>query len=1227
MMVSNFISPLQAVQSISIFTYLNTLSDFLLAGNFLNPINEHQPIPIVNSLFNYLLNDYQEDRHSIIHVEFLENDHSPKINNIYNYSTFWNRNRNEIIKTRKEFLARKLIENTDLYGSEENEALDEIFIDALYSHLILTLVFEKYTNIYGFLIDVVRKSTSGKINSLHEQIFKKLSKEIFLTENGYESKLEDMSVRTIIQEFIYPLLPKANEETNLASVDYIYGSAGSTFVHSIKSKRFLMMDENNGTKKVKEEEELSNYVTIAHAVEQSVIVGQLEKSALAIFALPALLNYVYNHREDLRNRTLGNIVNNSTLGSDAYKILFRYLSAKFDQVRTAESNDYRLQFYLTMMNFQNRTMLAREMIRNNCPNVKEKFLEQEVLRYKNSPDDYRCKSGEKLENLNRIYQDQVNNAATKYLVYEKKSIRNAFGEDLIKSIEANEVEISKGLVHYVYDGLNVYEKQLVKGSADLFRFRYLKNETSVYYAVIREDNNLSVLVEDDGATGNCTDKPISDSVTTTTSTESGNSATSTSQPSGSASSKNSTLSLTVLIQQIPKSSIIHCNSKDFYQKLGLTPAPKLRENNFLNVKKKKEESFDKFLTRISEERATLLNKTLAAEGYDQTRKEWWKDFGLSLIPFYTCRHAVVEKKYEEAELSCLMDAITAIPVVREFANLFSKLTTSVTKTVIHSAGTTFSSLAQRMTVKEVLLKLGPVIATEVQNLSRQFTMETFKKFGLSLFRYLDPGFEFIYTIGKSGIRSIITLVTVIRKYISSLESIIMDLLATENKIENSIRKVGTISNWDIFVNSLTQKNSGYGYKFLQLPDKRTFQLRRIQEYNTKLPVVLISEEDETLCMTLNIKTGEVRKKVFHLKTESYLYKTEFRVESFHNSRFCKAYRLKRTPTTFSCLRNILLERREITEDAAMDFVQDQTELTKDVVQKQLRNFIFPDEGELQLKFVQDWWELISSGNKEVPNWSREYQIENAELFESLRYSDRLDGIISKEDAFKRIGALGLGEKQNKYFPNLASFMLIQTFNKNRVFESLTFEDYVALQHYMRSGYAKIASTTLEAKYMREAIYRLAIRQGDNPFKECTLFRGTTKTPEAVDQLFFTNNKEVVFNRFTSSTSSREVAKKFLRGRADRINVLYEMKFSEPFLRANFEEISFLKEYETILLPGSVFDIKKLGYETIDDAETLVVQMSFNHEKVPKHKSFKNTMEQLAKLKKDFVIADESSDVL
>lgn len=649
----------------------------------------------------------------------------------------------------------------------------------------------------------------------------------------------------------------------------------------------------------------------------------------------------------------------------------------------------------------------------------------------------------------------------------------------------------------------------------------------------------------------------------------------------------------------------------------------MRDNNFPYLKKQKGESFDKFLSRISEERATLFNKTLALEGYDQTRKEWWKEFGLSLIPFYSCRHAFVEKNYFEAELFCSIDALAAIPVVRDFAKVFSKLSTSVTKAVVNSAGTTFSSLAERMTVREVLLKLGPVITTEMENLSKHFTMETYKKLGLSLFRFLDPGFEFIYTIGKSGMKSLITLVTVIRKFISSLEAILTDLLATEYKIKNSVKKIGTLFNRDVFINSL---NSGYGYKFLQT-DKRIFQLRSIREYDTTLPVIqILDEEDETLCMALDPKTGEVRKKVIHLKTENYNpYKTEFRVESFHDTRYCLEYRSKRSPTSSLCLRNILLERRELMEVAAMDFVEDKTTLTKDVVREQLRNFIFPDDGDLHLKFVQDWWESISSGSKELPDWSKEYLIDNPELFANLRYSDKLDEMINKEEAFERIEALALGECQKKFFPNLASFMLIQTFNRDRVYESLTFEDYIALQHYMRNGYTRIGSATLEAKYMREAIYRLAIRQGDNPFKEWTLFRGTTKTPEAVNRLFFSENKQMVFNRFTSSSSSREVAKKFLRNRTDRINVLYEMEFSEPFLRANFEEIGFLKEYESILLPGSVFDIKKREYERIDGVQTLVVQMSFNHEKLPKHKSYRNAMEQLAKLKKD-IVADERSDV-
>ncbi|XP_051154601.1 uncharacterized protein LOC127277484 [Leptopilina boulardi] len=1189
---ANFTSPLQAVQTISIFTYLNTLSDFLFARNFLNETNQYQPIPIVNALYNYIFDDYKE----------------------YNYSTIdYHENRTKIINERKIDLAGKLIEGTDLYGWKENEILDPTFGDAIYKHIINTLVFEKYTNIYGFLVEIIRSSVDVKINTMYEKINFQLSVEIFLTENGRETKLEPLVISHIIQDFITPLLPYPKGEMNLLAVDYVYAQAGSIFLHSTKRSDFTTVDG------------FDDYVTIAHAIENLVISGKIDKSALGIFALPALLHYVYKEKQKLRNQK--NIINNSTLGIEAYKMLFTYLDKKFTEAEEAEKNDYRYQFHLALSNFKNRTTLAREIIRSKCSSVKENNLEDEVTKYKNNPDDYQCNSrnGKTLEDVNRLYQEQVDKIADKYFRYEKESIREAFGSDFIKSVDAAKVEISRGLVHNSYDGFSVYETQLVKEANDLFRFYFSDNETSVYYAILRKDNEITV-VEENRSVFNCS--TIFRGASSTTNSEasdgfasSANSGIST----GTAASDNST-TYTVSPSSVNSAvstdfaltTVIQCNPDAFRDKLHLDRTEKFRNNYFPVIKKSVDEKFDTFLNRIAEERAAKFKENLSLQGYDQTTKEWWKVFGLSFLPFYTCIHGIKTQNLEQTQLGCQLDVLLALPLVGEIGYLATKLTTAVTRSILFSAGTTLESLFLRTTIRETLANLGSILITEGAEFSSFFTSEIFRNLGLSLFRYVDPGFELIYTIGKGGLRSVITIIGALEKYSLSFRRLENILLETETKLLNSLRKVQTLFEKNIYVRSLSSK-TGYGYRFLQL-DNQILQIRKVEEYEGEIPLVRISK---TSYKAVNIYSKEIKPQVLHLLDERlHLISPKFRIKSYHNSQLCAGSRKKRSLSI--CLRNALRERRKIIEKAAIDFTgQHLRELTEETVCKQLRRFVFPGNGQLQLNFVTEWRALIKSGNTNLPIWTKQYEIKDPDLFDKLRYSDAMDkSSVSLHDVLD-----GLKIIQNKNNPlrelnpmDEAPFFA-EVFKLNKAYESVTFPDYYALYNYMTTGYTRINRNTIEAKNMREALYRLAIRQSDDPIEEFSqnLFRGETRSSEIVEKLFYSGKKEIEFQRFTSTSTNRNTAMKFqYRQNFDGVKIFYHMQFSERYFRAKVENIiGAYSEGESVLLPGSKFNIDNILKSVSRYGEDILhVRLSFRHEEFPKYLCYKNIMNELEKLKKN-----------
>ncbi|XP_051154600.1 uncharacterized protein LOC127277482 [Leptopilina boulardi] len=1216
----NFTSPLEAVQTISIISYLNTLSDFLFISNFLNETDQNQPIPVVNAFFNYLFDDYEEDRSEFIELNFITKQRNviPRNYKNYNYSTIdYHENRTKIINERKIHLAGILIEGTDLYGGKENEILDPTFVDALYRHLISSLVFEKYTNIYGFLVEIVRSSVDVKINTMYEKINFKLSEEIFLTENGRETKLEDLSVSKIVGEFIVPLLPKSRKEMSLTSLDYIYAAAGSVFLYTTKGNIFLASRDlglRNST------DQFSNYAVISHAIEQSVISGGIDKSALGIFGLPALLYYVYKEKEMLRTQSTGQIINNSTLRIEAYRMLFSYLNQTFAHVEQAQKNDYRYQFYAALSNFKNRTTLARENIRSKCSTVKDEDLEQEVLKYKNNPNDYQCNTGngKKLEDINLLYQEQVNSLTNKYIVYETESIREAIGADFIKSVDANKVKISKGLFTYIYDIRDARQFQWVKDSADLFRFEFIDNGTSLYFAVLRDNNEILVMLQND-AISNCSTISSRASFATNyaASTDLASSVNSFASADFASSANFSTSTGSV------PNTVIYCNPDAFREKLEMSKYQKFRNNYFPHVKKHKDEKFEVFLKRIAEERASDFKENLAHEGYDQTNSEWWKDFGLSLIPFYTCIQGIRTNHLQEAEFACTVDALFALPLIGEIGYLAEKLTTTISRSILSSVGTTFGSLTLRMTIRETLEKLGSVLVTEAAELSTFFSRETFQNLGLAVFRYIDPGFELIYSIGKGGLKSLVKITNALKKYSHSFESLKKILLETKAKVSDSLLKISSLNNKNVYVNTLSlEKKSGYGYRFLQLPNENIVQIRKVQEYEADIPLVIRQTGTGKInYRAVNIDTGRVKPKILHLQDENSLKpasSVKIRINSFHDTEICTNRRFKRSPINFQCLRNILRSKRQTIERVATEFAQEEKySLSNEEIRSKLRKFIFPDSGELHINFVKDWGDLIKSGrNTELPSWSKKYELADPTLLEKLRYSDTVDK--------KEITATEIGERLSAIYPERsysftrdADFFKI-LYTESKAYESVTVEDYNALRDYVGYGYDEIGLNSQAAKQMRGAFYRLAIRQSDDPIEEyaMTLYRGETRSPEIVEKLFFSGNDEIELNRFTSTTTKREIAHQFqIPRRRGKISILYEMKFSEPFMRAKMTRVMQSEaEDETVLLPGSKFHIDNVKKVSVYGKEGLEVQMTFKHQTLKKHEWYIKIMNELEKLK-------------
>ncbi|XP_043484483.1 uncharacterized protein LOC122512617 [Leptopilina heterotoma] len=1339
MEVTNF-NFLNIVQTVSIFNYLETLSDILFRESYLKAEDKLKPIPIVNAVFDYL-------------------------------SVETNQITNDLYSDKRIYLIREIIRGSDLYGGEDHEIIDENFVRVFFNEIIVALVFHgKFTNIYGFLAEIIRKSNETTVDGLCQTIQLTLLDANFPDGNleASYSKLTSLSIFHILRDIIFPLFPKRDSKMDILSVDYIYAQAGLTFLRSVgissltklssvetddgnkkNSKNHNNSNDNNNDKDNANDDndandanddnaddanddndandanadnadddndandanannadddnddstgvsddEFNQYIAIGQALEILGASEKINKSALTVFALPALLNYVFKEKEKIKSLTTDNIVNNSTLGMKAYEMLFTYLNKTFTEVEEARNDDYRYQFYLGLSNFKNRTTLAREMIRSECPMVEEENLEQEVLRYKNNPKDYECRTqesmGKKLEDLNHIYQQEVNKISEKYLKYERESIRDAFGPELIGKLDADNVEITRGLIvnnYFGTMGLSTSESQMVRDADDLFRFYFPGDETTVYYALVRRDNDLFLVQESDGVVGceestgsvgtpngrnsnsvstianNCSgaslenaapndpltslnkavgsceifpkntalndpltspnnaasngtltspnDTASSDSLissnnaTATCATSSNNAAPNdpltspnNSASNGALTSPNNSASNGTLTSpnnsasDVPasttpnisptESTLIKCNPDSFREKLDLSRFQNFQEHYFRDVIKSKGENFETLINKIAVERTKNFNHSLLEKGYDQTSREWWTEFGLSLIPFHTCINEFKTENFKSAELTCSLDTLFMLPFLGEVGIFIQKFAKIASRSTLFAAEKTLVSLGLRSAIRQTLL-------TESVGFSQLFTEETFKTLGLSFLRSVDPGFELIFTIGKKGLGTIGTLIKALR-YSKNFKILKEMLVECERILTNSVRKIDTIDNEDVYVKTMSTKgNSGYGYKFIYLPpNHQLVELRKVHEYKNEIPVVFDSEGKNF--QAINIFTGKIKKKHLHLKYERI---EELRWEENQNSNFhCKfSGRRKRSPR--KCTRTELLADKRQHETNAIKLALS-ANLIKEHVVAELSKYSLVDEKTPEL-FVTEW---IKTG--EPPNWANEYKIAEIEIFHELKFNERIDSKITEDEAQKKIHLLNtLSDSDSNKL--LTAEHLTEDFNDRHINRQMKFEDFYALRDYAGSGYRQMTTISDRTNRIKNAFYRLALRQSYDEAKnyETFLFRGEVRRESEIHELLYNEKEEYILTRFTATSEDIQIAKMFTelnsKGNDELKRVLYEIYFPEPFPKVDVKYLTGLPEREVILLPGMKFrvkSVKKLKDDNSMNAELLRVKLEY-----------------------------------
>ncbi|XP_043484488.1 uncharacterized protein LOC122512622 [Leptopilina heterotoma] len=1064
---TNFTSALEYAQIIPIYTYVNIISSFLFVESQLNENDLYKNIPTVNALYKYF--------------EVNKKDLGKKLE-----------------------LVRKILASTDLYGSKSYEDLDETFINTMLEYFVKSLVFQKFNNIYGFLANVTIGIEKPTYISVIEGARLKINEMEFENEYGPKSKLSPLAARRIMMEVIVPMFPVDEEDLEIFSVNYIYAQAGLTFFRSNgRSVSFYSKGNYSEMYLWKHEMNLKimfeECVEMGHLIEQMTLANKINASALTVFALPAFLYYVNNQRDNM-TETICSIMNTQSHWLQAFQLLFTHLESKLNKVKQLMKPTAESEFYQAVSKFKNRSTIARENILKYCLQTEE--LDQMIENYKNDNNDYYCNNftnNIKLPDLKELFMQQVENLKQKCYKFEMKKLKEAFGDDFIREMNQANVEIYNGI--YITFPESIYPKppiQILAYPNIAFKCYFPKNDTTEYYALVKEETKLWLIKESD-------------------------------------------------------------NPVEFRRKLNITIQSFYR-SHFIYKYKSVDEKFGTFLQIMASQQVARIGKYLETTGYQETRVEWWKNFGLSLIPFYNCIDSVFDKYQSFAYTSCVIDSLLMFPLV----SMYLRTSTAVGRVIALPIQATIQSFVLKVSLQAIVRTFVSYTSEGAERLLAIFDQNFFKHLGYTVIRLLDPGFELVFKIGTMGLLSMKAVLSYLRQEFvfstSSIEVILAKALVTLNKV---VLKVGTKYDRNVYVNSL-DGTSGFGFRYLRLEDKNQIaELRNIGSKESPYLLDHISKDNQRVYKELNPITWQVEQTdiIFKEPIEEASSTSTFEINIINDDNLvlCEG-------GNFLCVGKKKATNRD-TEIANLQTIG-------------------MDEPELF------------------------YELQNAEEFTPKK-------IKTKEKAKSKFAKLYPNQNSGNRDMSVFAHNMYNQYMMSPAINNLQFEDFVAIRYYGTDGFTLIRDDTDVARRMKNAIYRLAIRQSRDLIEEYIpkLFRGEVRETEEVEKFFYNGRKDMVLTQFTSASEEPSVARIFALTKSQtKTRIMYQMRFDRPYLRAKVKDVMAIRESETILLPGTKFKIDDLRWKFENDRKAgLTVILSYDYESMNLLQSQMNVMSEIKKL--------------
>ncbi|XP_051159210.1 uncharacterized protein LOC127280334 isoform X1 [Leptopilina boulardi] len=1117
--MDTFKNPLETVQLIPIFSYLNILSDFLFIENYLSEIDQNKQIPIVNALYKYI-HDYEK---------------------------------NEFKKVQ---LIRELLKGSDLYGAKDDEYVDVTFANVMFDHIISSLVFDKYGNIYGFLANIFRKAENTQIEEVLNRIILDLENASFENEYGDSSNLSFLAVGRIYNDIILPLFPIPKANLSLLSIDYIYAQAGSMFLRGgrINTNNYIKFENN--VENPTEDNLFDQYLITGQVIEKLILTDEKNFQMLKAFALPALMYYIFNSEYFFAYENMVNVISNLHFWQTAYKHLFQYTTQAFNDINVKLKNDYTLKIHVALSSFQSRISLSKTLMKQHLRSLDENERESPDSFYRHYPETFRCEIQQRRLGHDDYFRSQVSNITELYGTYVLQIVQEAFPKSLIEKL-GNITVIIKLLVPINITTYGDFEEPQ-NLSYDVLEFYYPNNKISFEYYILKQEDYNAILTK---YTDN--EKVFTEDIRLYF-------------------EKLFSVSTPIILKRTDENITV------FFQ-------------NLLNYKKSRFESQLEILDDCQAE-----NKEM--------KSDWWKEFGLSLVPYYPCLSDTFGNNYRN-----ICASYNTVFFYKSPIDISSKAIQTNSRSFLSSLGTNIKSVFLKIASSETVDE----IITNRQNYKILITNLLSKnKFLEEICLHIkDPAFQLTF-ITKDDVSVLERIINSLReKFDFSFTSVINSLSKISTLKSNLYKSVGIIGEKNsrlIFINTLNNQ-SGYGYKFIFISDdvSKIAQLRTGYEFKDKrflaqgdienemkmfIALNNVSFKPEYVMYEINNQLWRRPKKLLFsgipIQADDYDEKCNNEISYFKKSKLNNL-----------CQRQQRFNEKARYEKEAVTFIKNSSSVPDDRIRNVLGKFTFPDKATL-VQFVNYW---LKNNSFEEPIWSANYILENPDLLRKLRYDPRFEEHnISNFDGEFRINALYSKEERRQIEEEASIENIIKNYNEQKARYSVTFHDYYAIRNYVTTGYTRITRDTQEAKLMKIALYKLAIRQSDDPDREfdLKLFRLEAK-PNSIARML-SSQYNIILQKFTQAYPNRTSAIRFAGYPApEYMNILYEMDFNGLYVRAKIEQFYNVKEKNVILLPGSKFFIEDHEIVNIKElGKVLKLKLTFQHTIDEKYMWYRNIMNKI-----------------